>query len=168
MNKITYKNKFFKIFSNDGYFEISPNSRDVMILPIVDKKSFLLIRSRRKFIKKNLLEFPAGGFDIKKETPLEGAKREFEEETGIKVKKKNKIFKIAKIYQMPNRIRDLVFVYGIYITSDQVNIKYSSEETHSIEVKSFKKTINLIKKNKIKTSVALAALLNFFISIKKL
>ena len=162
MNKKTvYFNKYFDVILKDNYYEISPKTRDVLILPIVDKKKFLLIKVKRHLTKKNLYEFPAGGFDISKETPLQAAKREFEEETGIKLKKKNKLFKIGKFYQMPNRIKDKVFIYGVFISSNQVNLNFASEEIHSLFIKSYEQILHLVNTNYLCSAVPLAALYKY-------
>ena len=85
LTKIVYKNKYFSIGLENGYYSLIPKYQDVLILPIVDKNKFLLIKAKRKLLKKSLYEFPAGGFEIKKERPIKAAKREFVEETGIDI-----------------------------------------------------------------------------------
>ncbi len=62
-----------------------------VIIPVVSGK-FLLESHYRPVIKKWLLEFPAGFMD-KGETPIQAAKRELEEETGLKAKKLRYLFK---------------------------------------------------------------------------
>ena len=84
---IVYKNRFFKIALNNSYYELIPNNREVIILPIVDKKYFLAVKAIRKILKKTLYELPSGSFHLN-ERPIDAAKREFSEETGIKLQKK--------------------------------------------------------------------------------
>ena len=68
LTKIVYKNKYFSIGLENGYYSLIPKYQDVLILPIVDKNKFLLIKAKRKLLKKSLYEFPAGGFEIKRTT----------------------------------------------------------------------------------------------------
>ena len=39
---VTYSNKYFKVVLKDDYYQIVPKNRDVLVVPIVDKKNFLL------------------------------------------------------------------------------------------------------------------------------
>ena len=103
---IVYKNKYFKIALNNNYYELIPNNREVIILPIIDNKYFLTIKAIRKILKKTLYEFPAGSLNLN-EKPLDAAKREFSEETGIKILKNNKFIKMKDVYQIPNRTKKL-------------------------------------------------------------
>lgn len=48
-----------------------------------DRERFILVRQFRYPLQREMIEFPGGSID-KGEEPLEAAKREFEEETGLK------------------------------------------------------------------------------------
>ena len=162
---IVYKNRFFKIALNNSYYELIPNNREVIILPIVDKKYFLVIRAIRKILKKTLYEFPAGSFNLN-EKPIDAAKREFSEETGIKLLKINKFIRMNDIYQIPNRTKNTVYVYAVHISMSQIDKKFKSDEIYSLEVLSLKKIFSLIKNGKFDTSVPIAILLQYLLKKK--
>ena len=162
---IVYKNRFFKIALNNSYYELIPNNREVIILPIVDKKYFLAVKAIRKILKKTLYELPSGSFHLN-ERPIDAAKREFSEETGIKLQKKNKFIRMKDIYQIPNRTKNTVYVYATHISMGQINKKFKSEEISSLEVLSLKKIFYLIKNGKFNTSVSIAILLQYLLRNK--
>jgi len=166
--KVVYANKYFKIVLKNDYYEIVPKNRDVLVVPVVDKKNFLLVKVRREFMQKNIYDFPAGGFDNLRESPLLAAKRELEEETGVILNKKNKFFKIANFYQMPNRIKKMVFIYGVHLSSEQINLNFNSNEIYSLEIKSYDQILNLIKKGRLNTAVPIAALFRYALKDDKL
>ena len=58
--KVVYANKYFKIVLKNDYYEIVPKNRDVLVVPIVDKKNFLLVKVRREFLQKNIYDFLPG------------------------------------------------------------------------------------------------------------
>ena len=167
LTKIVYKNKYFSIGLENGYYSFIPKYQDVLVLPIVDKNKFLLIRAKRELLKKSLYEFPAGGFDSKKERPVNAAQREFREETGINISKK-KFFKLGNFFQIPNRIKNQIYIYGVNILSSDVKKNFRSDEIESVSIKSLKQIINLTKKGKFCTAVPCAAMLSFLIQKNKI
>jgi hypothetical protein len=165
--KIVYQNRFFKIGLEKDYYSFIPRYKDVIILPIIDKNKFLLIKANRQLIKKSLYEFPAGGFDNLKEKPLDAAKREFEEETGIKTKK-NQFFKIGKSFQIPNRIKDEIYIFGVNIKIKEVKKNFTSSEVKSVKIKSIKEILSLIKKGSFCTAVPCATLFYYLVTKNKI
>ena len=97
---------------------------------------------------------------------MDAAKREFSEETGIKVLKNNKFIKMKNIYQIPNRTKKTVYVYVVHISMSQINKKFKSNEISKLEIMSIKKIFNLIKNGKFNTSVPLAILLQYLLTKK--
>ncbi|MBF0169145.1 MAG: NUDIX hydrolase [Alphaproteobacteria bacterium] len=68
-------------YGGQPYYRLT-QSDGVMILPITASGNLILIRHYRLAPDVMVTEFPAGGID-KGETPLEAAKRELAEETGL-------------------------------------------------------------------------------------
>lgn len=97
--KIEYTNPYWKVRKDKVidpggtltyYYQILRNDF-VIVIPITnDKKHTYLIRQWRYPIRKNSWEYSAGSIDDG-ETPLQAAKRELLEETGISAKKWKKI-----------------------------------------------------------------------------
>lgn len=78
-----------KVYKRDDGLEyvrdcVEPGNA-VVILPINDNNEVVFIRQYREVIGKNVLELPAGMIDENERTE-DAAKRELEEETGIKAK----------------------------------------------------------------------------------
>ncbi|MBF0523038.1 MAG: NUDIX hydrolase [Candidatus Omnitrophica bacterium] len=78
-------------FVKKGYWEYIERkncSAIVIILAMTDKKEVIFVEQYRPPVDKNVIEFPAGlvndGKSRKKETLIEGARRELLEETGYK------------------------------------------------------------------------------------
>ena len=67
------------------HFKIEPNFGLVLILPVIEGHSIVLVEVKRPVLgDMHSLEIPAGGL-AKDESPEEGALRELYEETGIKI-----------------------------------------------------------------------------------
>lgn len=163
---IVHQNPYFEIKYNKDYYSYNPINREVIILPIVDKNKILLIKAKRKLLNKSLYELPAGSIN-KNESLVEGAKRELSEETGVKILKQNKFIKMNSIYQIPNRNPKPVHAYYVKLKLNQISFKgYDKNEVSSIEVLDIKKVFELIKKNKIITSVPIAIILQFALQKK--
>ena len=158
---IVHKNPFFEIKLNNNYYSYNPKNREVIILPIVDKNKILLIKAKRTLLNKSLYELPAGSIN-KHESLVEGAKRELVEETGVQIFKQNKFIKMNSIYQIPNRNPKPVHAFYVKLKLNQISFKgYDKNEVSSIEVLHIKKVFELIKNNKIITSVPIAIILLF-------
>ena len=79
-----HKNQWFTVCNRGGYYTIEHNHPQVMILPIVDQKAIVMVRAYRPIIADTPLELPSGGA-IEGEIPVEAARRELSEETGITI-----------------------------------------------------------------------------------
>ena len=81
--KTVHHNPWFTVNNRGGYFTTEMKEAQGVILPIVDRKSIILVRVYRPVIEDETLELPAGGFSLNKESPEKGLNRELAEETGI-------------------------------------------------------------------------------------
>jgi len=156
---IVYKNNFFKIGIKNKFFFLEPKNQQVIILPIVDKNKFLLVKAKRPLHKKSMYEFPSGAADSRKENLIKAAQREFTEETGVVLKKINKFIRMPNIYQMANRLKDPVHAFYVHIRSSQINYKnFDKNEIDSLHCLSLKKIFYLISKGKFNSSVPISLL----------
>jgi ADP-ribose pyrophosphatase len=103
----------------------------VLIVPILDDDSMILIRQFRPVINKYIWEFPAGTLE-EKETPLICAKRELVEEVGYKA---NKLKKIAEIFPAPGYTTEKIIIYK---ATKLKKVKKKSMEDEVISLKRFK------------------------------
>ena len=84
-SEVVYNGKLFDVTLErwgEHEREIVEHPGAVAILPIDRNGIVTLVRQRREAARKDLLELPAGTLE-EGETPLESAKRELEEETGL-------------------------------------------------------------------------------------
>ena len=83
--KTLHQNPWFSLKTRGDYFTIEPSFGVVLILPVVEAHSIVLVEVKRPVLDDmHSLEIPAGGLE-KNESPQEGALRELHEETGIKI-----------------------------------------------------------------------------------
>jgi len=81
----------------------------VSVVPVVDDgEGVLLVRQYRAPVERELLEIPAGKRDVADEEPEVTARRELEEEVGMRA---GRLEKLAQFYNSPGFCDELSFVY---------------------------------------------------------
>ena len=81
----------------------------VSVVPVVDEgTAVLMVRQYRAAIDKDLLEIPAGKRDVEGERPEVTARRELEEEVGMRA---GRIEKLAEFYNSPGFCDEHSFVF---------------------------------------------------------
>jgi ADP-ribose diphosphatase len=85
-SRIAYEGKLFDVTTErwgDHEREIVEHPGAVAIVAVDEDGMLTLVRQRREAVRENLLELPAGTLE-EAESPLESAKRELAEETGLR------------------------------------------------------------------------------------
>ena len=148
---ISLINKKYK--KNEHYHYIQePNN--VIIIPILKNKKFVLVFQKREPINKKVYEFPMGWVD-NNESPIESAARELLEETGYQSLIRPK--KLFIFYPEPGRINKKMFCF---YTNKIVKIN-KPEKGINIIFCTKKKIIQLIKKNKFNNASHIAAFYHY-------
>jgi ADP-ribose pyrophosphatase len=80
----------------------------VAVVPVTADRSVLLVRQYRGPVDRELLEIPAGTRDVEGEPPESTAKRELEEEAGVRA---GRIRLLATIYNSPGFCDEETFIY---------------------------------------------------------
>jgi ADP-ribose pyrophosphatase len=101
-----------------------------VIMPVDEKKRILLVRQYRLPARQYLWELPAGTVDPG-EKPLQTARRELAEETGLRARK---IQKLAEFYPSPGFLTEKM---TIYLATDLTQGKATPMDDERIETKWF-------------------------------
>jgi len=96
----------------------------VSIVPVDDDNGVLMVRQYRAAIDADLLEIPAGKRDVEGEPPEETARRELEEEVGMRA---GRLQKLAEFYNSPGFSDERSWVF---LASD---LEESAVSAHSPE-----------------------------------
>jgi 8-oxo-dGTP pyrophosphatase MutT (NUDIX family) len=157
-----HENSWFSVFNRGGYFTVEYNHPQVLILPVVENNSVVMVRVRRPVIADNTLELPAGGVQMD-ESPMEAACRELSEETGIKITDLNR-FNAKAPMVLTTRSPILSHIYQVKITQKEFDERTKhDDEVVSVECFSFREALKKIEKNEIYVGLHIAILTRFLL-----
>lgn len=124
--------------------EIVAHHGSCVIVPVFEDGMVALVKQYRHAAQKYLLEIPAGTLE-ENEAPETGAKREVEEEIGVRA---GKIEKLTEFYVSPGFLTEKMFVF---LATDLQASKQNLDEDEflSIEKYSFEQIFEMIKNGEI-------------------
>ena len=136
--------------------EVVAHPGAVVILPMLDPKTVILIRNERFVVQQTLWELPAGTLE-KAEEPGMCAERELQEETGYRSKK---IVPLLDFFSTPGFCNEVLYVYH---AQDLVHVGQSLDETEKIVVETvrFSTALKMIQEGIIRDAKTICALLYF-------
>ena len=104
----------------------------VSVVPVLDEGSaVLMVRQYRAAIDRDLLEIPAGKRDVQDEPPEVTARRELEEEVGMRA---GRIEKLAEFYNSPGFCDEHSFVFmGLDLEQCETSFQGVEEQHMTIE-----------------------------------
>ena len=138
-------------------FTVNPGDA-VIILPITDDGEIVFIEQMRESVGKKCLELPAGMIDSGEE-PIEAAKRELEEETGIIA---NNLELLFDGYPSAGYTSEKIH---IYLAKDLKKGTVHLDETEEITMVkniSIEEALNLISKNYFEEMNIVVAILTYY------
>ncbi|HVO86237.1 MAG TPA: NUDIX hydrolase, partial [Candidatus Binatia bacterium] len=143
--KRVFKGKIFEVWQwpQDMYdnsketFEMLKRPDTVVVLAIKDGK-FIILRQSQPNLKNEFLDFPGGRADPG-ETPLESAKRELLEETGMTFKN----WRLLNVNQPMQKIEWFIYTYLATDFENQVNTNHDAGEKIEILAMSFDEIKNI-------------------------
>ena len=130
-----------------GVREVIRHPGAVCVLPIKEDGNVIFVNQFRYAFNKVTLEAPAGKLD-KGELPLEAAKRELREETGLSA---NNIVYLGEMYTTPALIDEIIH---LYLATDLVSGEQDLDEDEFINVSEMPLTeaVDMVMNGSIKDS----------------
>jgi ADP-ribose diphosphatase len=134
--------------------EIVEHEGCTAIVAIDAGNNVLLVRQYRKAVERMLLEIPAGGIEPG-EKPLDGARRELEEETGFSAEKWEEL---SRFYTSPGFTTEYMY---LYLATELKPLKRAADDDENIELVCvpLKKVPELIVSGEVCDAKSIAGLL---------
>ena len=134
--------------------EIVEHGGCTAIVALDSEKNVLLVRQYRKAVERMLLEIPAGGIEPGEE-PLEGARRELEEETGFSAERWEHL---SVFYTSPGFCTEFMH---LYLATELQPAERAADDDEHIEVVRvpLKKSLELVASGEICDAKSIAGLL---------
>ncbi|MCX5809850.1 MAG: NUDIX hydrolase [Proteobacteria bacterium] len=121
----------------------------VVVLPVIEENSIVMVRVRRPLIDDYPLEFPAGD-SRERETPRIAAMREFMEETGIRVEDPLRFLPELPISEMPGRMPVLLSVFRVNVSQSEFESRSQHDnDIVSVEAIPFTEAMRMIADGEI-------------------
>ncbi len=127
----------------------------VAVLPVYTEGTIVLIKQYRPVIDKYIYEAPAGVIDPG-EAPIEAAKRELEEETGLKA---TNIIQIGSGYTTPGYSTEKLYLF-LAIDPEEGEARPEEHEIIRREVFTIKEAIEMIESGEIEDIKTIALVLS--------
>ena len=151
-----HRNPWFKVMSRGSYYTIEYDRPQVVVLPILNGDSIIMVRVCRPLIDDFPLELPAGD-SMNGEIPRLAAMREFIEETGIRIEDPLRFVPELPISEMPGRIPVLLSAFSIEVSQSEFDSRSRHDnEISSVEVLSFTEIARKIVNGEIYLSSPIA------------
>ena len=160
--KIHLSSKIFLInkkYKTNEFYHYIKDPNNVITIPILKNKKFVLVYQKREPINKKIYEFPMGWIE-KGEKPINTAVRELLEETGYKSLTKPK--KLFILYPDPGRLSKNIICYY----TEQIIKVSKPEKGIKIIYCNKKKIIKLIKRNKFNSAAHISAFYHYLLKKK--
>jgi 8-oxo-dGTP pyrophosphatase MutT (NUDIX family) len=157
-----HENPWFRVRDRAGYYSVEYRNPQVVVLPIVDRSSIIMVRVHRPLLADITLELPAGGSNDN-EMPRQTAVREFVEETGIEISDASRFRELIPMSVTP-RYPCLTHIFEIEITAlEYRERKEHDDEVASVECFSFGEVLQKIAEGEIYISLPIAVLGRYFL-----
>ena len=123
-----HENPWFRVFCREGYYTLEPRQAQVAIVPALGE-DLVMVRVTRPVLGLSLLEFPAGGAEGE-ETPLEAARRELAEETGLWIEDLARFQSLPRLSIAPDRMPAWPHLFQVELT----DAEYESRGAFDAEI----------------------------------
>lgn len=139
--------------NNEYVREIVEHQGSAVIVPLFSDHTIALVRQYRHPAEKYLYELPAGTLEDD-EDPKRGARRELEEEIGVRAEK---IEKLTEFWVSPGFLTEKMYVF---LARELSETEQNLDEDESIEIKklTFAEAFEMIRENKIEDAKTMVGL----------
>jgi len=153
--KKIHTNPWFAVNERGSFFTIEYHLPQVIVLPVLESHSFVMVRPFRPVVKDCPLEFPAGAVE-EGEKPVEGATRELLEESGILIDS-SRFVPMAPLALSPNRTPKLIHIFRVDVTQQEYDQRGGFDtEIEALEVISFHEAAESVVSGNIYISIPVA------------
>lgn len=128
----------------------------VAVLPYFGRDEFVLVRQFRYAVRDYIYEIPAGKLE-QGEKVLDGAIRELEEETGFRANYVKEIFNYYPAVGYSSEVIHIVFAKDL----KETNKNLDEDEFTDVEIVTYSKIMDMIKKNEIKDAKTIISFILF-------
>jgi len=157
-----HRNNWFNVLNRGGYYTVEYHLPQVVILPVVEQQSIVMVRVKRPVLGDIPLELPAGCAE-EGELPIEGAVRELVEETGIEIHEVNRLIPLPPVSMSPNRTPKLANAFQIELTRREFDTRHPHDnEITSVECVSLKEVATMMTNGEIYVAGAMAVIGMYF------
>lgn len=170
-SRSVYKNPWIEVFEDKV---VQPNGKEgiygyltklpgVFVIAEDTDGGIFFIREYRYILKQEILQLPSGTLDSHEEDPIDRAKKELFEETGIKAKEFRRIggYFVAPGHETTQQ--NTVVALGLNISNLHTKGQEGNESIIGIEKYSIEQIRKLVLDNTIKSGLTLAALNQYFV-----
>lgn len=160
--EIVHTNPWFFVRKCDDYYSIEYQNHQVIVLPVIKKYSFLMVRQYRPLLNSYTLELPAGG-SLEGEKPVEVAARELGEETGLEIDDLDRFILQSPCILSP-RYPHNPHIFQIDIKEDEFKTRkdHDNEIERVLEI-SYSEAIKKISNNEINNGLHVAIILRYLL-----
>ncbi|MFZ0052900.1 MAG: NUDIX hydrolase [Desulfobaccales bacterium] len=160
-----HENPWFTVRNRGGYFTAEYNHLQVSVLPIVAQRAILMVRPDRPLLADCPLELPSGGVN-RNESPLQGARRELAEETGVHIPNLERFRPLPPMSTAPNRDPRLLHVFQVEITQEEFDGRQEhDQEITRLELLRFEELVDLLTAGQIYVTVPVALISRYLLAI---
>ncbi len=153
-----HANPWFTIRNRAGYFTTEYRLPQVIVLPVVEGNSVVMVQVKRPILADDTWELPAGSTEVG-ETAEDGARRELREETGITVPDSRPLEAMLPLSNSPNRNPNLLHIFQINLNRDEFDGRGAhDDEIHQVACFGFTDIFKMIASGKIYVSVPIAVI----------
>ena len=165
--KVLHENPWFTVRQRGSFYTAEYHMPQVIVLPVVEDREFVMVRVKRPVLNDPTLELPAGGCEVG-ETAEASAARELAEEAGIAITDLSRLTPMPPLSTSPNRMPLLVYVFRIDLNRDEFERrKPHDHEIESVKLVPFDEAIRLMATGGIYVAGIVAIVSTYLLSRKQ-